>query len=432
MPEAGDISTVLTLDEFEYMTGLRDASEATRSFANETEAHLGRASHAHGSLHRAQHNAIHLAMAASFAASSGEGEKGMVGQLEKASMLIPMIGTAFGPVGTVIGVTGGLLATQLLGPLKQAQEEAKKFGEALERAGKKWDENITRAGSGVTFERETDRKIDKGDTEGLEKDKQHYEDMIAQKKAELDAAFEKQGALQKAAAPAKHAGESVEDVYRGIARNAVKFSGLNLMMAGQGLDLFDAVAGKPGDGEGQGVEATKGLVETAEQINKLQAELKEAEERAKALDEALGDATGVEKQNKVAEALREQETRRLELAQKIGREVMTPYEKAVEKQNELNDLLDRGVLDDETYNRASKKNREDAAREMETQEKGHGKNAGVQANSGEAYSAVQESLKELRGTTRPEVKLLEQIAENTKKQPRRSDGPLIKPISIPR
>ena len=69
---------------------------------------------------------------------------------------------------------------------------------------------------------------------------------------------------------------------------------------------------------------------------------------------------------------------------------------------------------------------------METQEKGHGKNAGVQANSGEAYSAVQESLKELRGTTRPEVKLLEQIAENTKKQPRRSDGPLIKPISIPR
>lgn len=424
------------------MTGLRDAAGAAQSFAKETESHMGRAAHAHGGLHRAQHKAIHLAMAASFAASAGEGDKGMVGQLEKASMLIPMIGMAFGPVGTIVGVTGGIIATQLLGPLQQAREEAKKFGEALERAGKKWNENVTRAGSNVLFDRETDRQIDKGDTEGLEKNKQHYEDVAAQKKAELDEAFRKQQSLQAAARAAGKPGETVEDVYGATARSALKFSPLGIIDPADRFGLRDKLMGgvkdlmgNDGNGaSGAQVESQKALVETAEQINKLQDELKEAEERAKALDEALDDATGIEKRAKANEALIEQEKKRQELAEKIGKEVATPYEKAKEKQDELNDLLQRGNIDQDTYDRASQKNREDAAREMETQEKGHGKNAGVQAGSGEAYAAVQESLKELRGSTRPEVKLLQQIAENTSQEARKNPkaGPLNKPISIPR
>jgi hypothetical protein len=392
MGEVGDISTVLTLDEYEFMTGMRNATEATREFARESEHSAHAAGHAHGSLHRPLHKATHLAMAASFALSAGEGETGLVGGLEKASMLIPMIGMAFGPVGTMIGITGGLIATAFLGPLKAAQEEAKKFGEQLKHAGEEWSKLIEARGADVKFGQTVQRMADAGDVEGIEKQREQYEDQIKMADAKMAEARKKQAAVMAATGmfntPDQHEH--------------------GLQVAGGISELFGSDNGNPAfHMPEENIEAIK---QSRREIEKIEEEKRQGEERLHELEMAMDEARAAEAR-KLED---ERQAQALENAKKLQEAYEAPFEKAKQKQEELDQAFRSGLINSDLYERGSKKIQENLAKEQSAENHAPGKNAMVRANSAEAYAAVREAIREQQGHKTPEVDALKQIVENTK------------------
>lgn len=406
MTAAGDISTVLTLDDFEYMTGLRDAAGAARQFSKESEGLLG----GHHSLHRAAHKATHLAMAASFATTAGEAD-GLVGGLEKAAMLAPMIGMQFGPIGAAIGVTGGILATAFLGPMKAAEESAKRFGEEVLRAGERWSKVINQHGQDVLFERKLGRMDANTSPEAIRSQMEEKQDEAAAKRAMLEESRSKQQALLNAVKPPHAAtggggaGSLIEDIIGGA------------FGTGAAGAVHEAIGDQIGQG---GIELSKETQEAirkaAEEVRELEEGFERAESQAEQLGEALEQAEEGAARKKEEQEINRQYDERLALAKKIGDEVLTPLEKAKQKQEELETALFRGVIDQDTFDKASAKNQKDLAKGLETEEGHRGHNAALRAGSSEAYSAIRESVKEMQGHNRPEVALLKDLANTAKQQ----------------
>ena len=392
MAAAGDMVTTLSLDDYEYVTGLRNAAAETNKFAHasaESSNLLGE----HHHLHRAAHKATHLAMAASFAMTSGEGEDKLVGSLEKASMLLPMIGMQFGGVGTAIGVTGGIFATALLGPIKLLNDQAKEFGEALKRAGSQWDKLISQRGSAVAFEQKLGAIDETTSPQAIEEMQKAEKDQMEQKLAMLDEAEKKQKAL---AAAAKQAKEIQEGGFGGGLLGAIK-----------GIGDWTGLTDNGAEADKRAKAANEALAKSNEQVADLKREAQEHKERAEQLGEKLEPARKNEEEIAHEKEMNDLLEKRRQIAQKIGEESLNPLEKALKKQEEINTAYALGDLTQKEFEAASAK----LQRDIMQPTTGHLNAAAV--GSAAQYNAIRESI---RSQETPGVAELKTLVELGKRQ----------------
>lgn len=381
MSAAGDLTAVLTLEEFEFQTGLRDAAKQTEEFASHAEHAGGRFEHAFG--HRVQHKIEHLTFALIALNSMGKGSEDMAGKLESALTLAPMIGSAFGPVGTAVGVAAGVIGAVLIPKLEEAKEAAKQFGEELERSGREWEKQITKDVASKGFERRlgrmeaaTDPKTIAAEKESTEDRKAELEEELRLKKAQFDA-----------------------EMNAAAMKGAVKNKG-----NGQGIFVDEDIIGE---------KAAQHMRETQEKIEELEDSIRRAENRASALGEKLEDASAydaaLQAQKKINEELQKEE----DLHDKIAKEIETPYEKAQAKLKELTDAAARDIISPEEFEAASGKVVTDLAKSQPAEMQQH--NAAVSGEN--SYAAIRESINSQKNQEEsPQVAALREQIEIQKKQ----------------
>jgi chromosome segregation ATPase len=327
------------------------------------------------------------------------------------------------------GITGGIIATALLGPLQAAQEEAKKFGEALGKAGERWNKLISKRGRDVEFERKTSRMDLNSNPDDIRKQKETEEDAAAAKQAELEEARAKMAALTAAAKPEKPPTHPAE--------KSTSERLLNLASGGLSGLVSDSMEKATTDTAAKASEAAavEALRKTKQQIEDLESEIEEHKGHAETLGGKLEDAETGKRQREEAEKQTKEKEEQLKLAEKIGKEVETPYEKAQAKQEELNNAMLRGVIDADTYDRASKKNQKELTEGLAAEQGPERHNRGVAGRGAQAYESVREAVKQFQGhQNRPEVNLLKQIAANTAaevKASKQRGAPDDRPLTIP-
>ena len=192
-------------------------------------------------------------------------------------------------------------------------------------------------GSAAGFERHLGRMDAATPPEQIRSELESTGDTAAEKRAELAQAKKKRRALTEAA---RDRGD-----IKGVGMGAGIFDRDNNFL---GNHQNDQVGGDP--------KAVEAIMHTKEQIEQLTEDIEQAENRAAALGDKLADSSAYAAAKEEEKKLTEEEEKRLALAEKIGKEIETPYEKAKEKQAELDKALERGVITSDVYDRASTKN----------------------------------------------------------------------------
>lgn len=144
---SGDLVTVLTLEDFEFRTGLRNASAATRQFATDITSAGNGASAGFG-------RAIgQMGFAAQdFASVLSMGGKNALGRALMSTMNnVQMLGMAFGPWGLAITAVGGALASILIPKLLEGSDAGETFAESIERSEKALDKLLQKETAGIGF-----------------------------------------------------------------------------------------------------------------------------------------------------------------------------------------------------------------------------------------------------------------------------------------
>jgi hypothetical protein len=108
----------------------------------------------------------------------------------------------------------------------------------------------------------------------------------------------------------------------------------------------------------------------------------------------------------------ELEEKRRQIAERIGKEIETPYDKAQEKLRELSEAYKEGIIDKETMDKGSAKAIEEYDK---SQAKQQGTNAASMGGSSESYKQIRESVDSQNKVDDEKIRLLKEQAEKQEK-----------------
>jgi len=387
----GDLVQVLSLDDYEYLTGMREAAGATDKLAEHVE-------HAGHSMHRSIHRAAHLAGSFAFMLSEGKGVEDMKGKFESLAMMAPMIGLAIGGWAGPLGIAAGIVGASLIPKILEGAEAWKSISEATKEAGKDLEAYIKREEALIDFKAKLGETKTQGElSKTVEEKERELEKMKGAAEAEtkfIEMLQTKKEGLEKAKKGGAPGG--LMDMLPGAA--------LSKALGGPNVsDIINWGVGK------MDIEPT--LAEIDKQI-------KEHNEKRRGIGQGM---IGIQQQldfagkavpwqnNPLEKGVDAADKERAALIHQIREEVATPYEKASEKIRELNERRKEGLITDKQYEQGSK----NVIKAFGASEGHQGVNAGVGRDS---YSAIRESIRASEHVNDEKIKLLKQQVENGEKQ----------------
>lgn len=416
MSGPGDMVTVLSLDDYEYMTGLRSAAAETKKFGHDAAESASMMESFHKPIHKATH------LAAGFAFAVGEGKDNTAHTLEHLAMMAPLIGSTIGEMATAgtmlatwappLGIAAAILGSAIIPGMLETEEATKRIGDAIAHNSSLWDRFAAKVNSGEVFGRGLGAINKSTDPQKILDQKFAIEDAKAGMEAELKARKSQQRqqleAANKAIGEAKQrAGQdSLEELTRAAIERAND----------QGLSDEEYLAKHANDTIDKGILGEKGteaIVKTEEQIKDLEDSIARAERRAEALGEKLHEA--VENQLGDDKALQDLDKERDAMAKKIAADAASPYDKALAKAQELQDALERGWIDQDLFDKANEKN----LKELGAAEKaamGNQKNKAVESGTAAAYEAIRESIRSTEKNDSPGVAELRTLVDLNRQQ----------------
>jgi hypothetical protein len=386
MSAAGDLRAVLTLDDFEYLTGMREAAHEADNLAEHVE-------HAGHSMHRAIHRSAHLAVGAAFMFSEGKGIDDFKSKLEQLAAIAPMVGLAIGGWAGPLGIAAGIAGAVLIPKLTEADEAFKAITDDIKEGGKALDEFIKRQQEMVAFQDKL-RKT-------------HGRDEFGKTKEDLDEDMKK--------------AQVAEDALIDAARKAqMRVNGAAQARNAADEGPLGAVGGWFAGGEAQKAleAAEKERERVLSDLRKVGAEKAEIDEKRRQLgkeqaakEEAGPSAIDPKFAIEQSKKLLELEEKRRQIAERIGKEIETPYDRAQEKIRELSEAYKEGIIDKETMEKGS----QHAIDEYEKSQTKQGANAASMGGSSESYKQIRESVDSQSKVDDEKIRILKEQAEKQEK-----------------
>jgi hypothetical protein len=172
MPGAGDLVTVLSLEDFEFRTGMRNAASDAKNFGKAVADGAEKASAALEKLNRQAVGAIAGAGIGTFLKGIGEGQSERDSAIDSLSAGMSTLAGAFHAVPTwqsqVIAFALDLGA-QLVPKLKESSEAAKEFAESMNKMGADLEKNIGRMRGQLGFGRQIKGLEETGTVEDVQR-----------------------------------------------------------------------------------------------------------------------------------------------------------------------------------------------------------------------------------------------------------------------
>ena len=407
----GDIVTVLDADIQPFKIGIQEfANEAKRKCAevNQTLQTVGapKGGGAASGLGRTVQG-IGFAMQDFSSVLSMGGPGALQRALSSTMNNVQMLGAAFGPTGMAITAVGGALGAMLIPKLIESESAFDRMISMEREATERMYGLIKASQDMIGLKADIGKMTDVGQI-GTKK-----EDLgiaAEKKQAEMDALIKRSEKLRGEISNLSKTANEMSDggIWHWVARPAKSWA--------RSTDLDPAI---------------KSLNEDREKIQKkimdARSELVSIEDQKKLLDKAKPQVekqredskTHIQEQISHSNELLRREKERQDTAAKIAKDIATPYETAIERQRELQSLLDQEIITRSQFDRASQKNREELVNGLH---KKQGKNEMLEKGSARAYDAIRESQK---GSEAQDAanKFLERIAKNTDKMDRITDLP---------
>jgi hypothetical protein len=405
----GDLTTVLTLDEYEYMSGLRNATVATQAFANNATASLENAKKQWATIGRSM-GQIGFGMQDFFSIYTMGGKDALPRALMSVMNNVQMLGAAFGPMGLAVTSVGGALASILIPQLMKGTDTTANFTEELKKSEEALDRLINKEKSSLGFVADLKKLKEKGSKDQAEAAIDRNETDIEATKNEL---MRRRAELRKNVQAAMAQGGVAWDPLKPIFDKDNRLLQQNIGIRAE--KIGDAAADRI---VGQG-EKIRDLEDTLERLERRKKALADLDLNAMPADVEKERKKSVQEQIQHSNELAKREQERERAAQRIAKEIASPYEIALEKQRELQDLLNQEIITRGQYDRATRMNAEELAKNINGQT---GKNEMLQKGTSHAYEAIRESVKAMQGQ-QDANKFLERIATNTDKLEKLVDLP---------
>lgn len=356
MSGAGDLVEVLSLDDFQFSNGLRQASQETKRFAHESTSAFETFGHGvEHSMHKASRVAEHMAFSLSESGSQGLGH-GLAHMLG----VLPMVTGAFGPMGFAMGAAAAVVGSALIPQLMAAEEHYKSLAESIRETLAEQDRFSARNAKGMAFE----AKLDKTDTAASAKvalDELGLEEQQLQDKKDR---LETQAKRLRDSLVAQGVAKPLEgnDKFQGLPG---QLRSLHVNTAPGHETFTDRARGSLGMHAGE--ETIKEREEALKEAQKLAVELENARDRMEDIQkekeqmgeklesnkEIEGSAAGFDEALKHQKRLEQAENQRLRISNDIAKSIETPFEKAENRLEFLKEAFTKGFIDEDLFERAS-------------------------------------------------------------------------------
>jgi hypothetical protein len=324
MPGAGDLVTVLSLEDFEFRTGLRNAANDAKKFGADVAAAGDQASGAIGGLKNAFKEGLS-------GLAQGGAMKGATGALESLNAAITGSISMLGPWGFAIGTAAGVLGSELIRRLNEGSEAAKQFAEDMEASTRAIEKLLAAENEARGFGRSVETLKRTGTVEDVTRAQEANRARMQEAQAglrtwqgELDRRLEAARAMGGLEGPegtgVYKEGIHGEKILQGPTKNAV---------------VIEKIVGEA---------AAKGIMEAQTRMTDFQTVLKVTTDRAKALNDAMADPKAreeQEKRNKVWQDWSEQIQHDMDEIERLRQANLTPAEKTEEEIRRLTALKER-------------------------------------------------------------------------------------------
>ena len=380
MPAAGDLKTVLSLEDFEYISGLRDAAAETEKFAGTVTQMGTRVKAAAGTLKDTVRGGLQ-----DFA-KQGEVADVAQGALQGLSGTITGVVSKMGPWGFVIGTAAGILGDQLIPTLFEGSKAAKEFGEAMAESASAFEKLEGKWKSSDAFERHLGRAAKESSPDAIESEKRGLEDDADDLKKSID---RREKELRRQVEAARDAG--------------------GVVVIGRGAGMTDAqIKNAQIDPDAVGMETFKSLKEQQDKLNEEREELARKQRRAGALEGILPDARRPQGQRDREKEDADQAKKDQGDLDRLQEKTRTPQERLAERLNDLATLGLRNPGSDDLINRGM----EDALKEFQAglpAEHGGGERLASAAEQGSAaaFSTINRAMAQSQRGEIPNQQLAE-------------------------
>ncbi|MDE2426777.1 MAG: hypothetical protein KGO96_12820 [Elusimicrobia bacterium] len=388
---AGDIVTVLSLEDFEFRTGLRRAGREAKQAGSEIAGGIGRGI-----------GQVGFAVQDFYSVFSMGGKNALGRALMGTMNNVQMLGAAFGPIGMAVTSIGGAIGAIVVPKLFEAKAASEEFTNGLKAAVAESEKLVSHFNDLSSFNAKLKgTKTSAGaasmldDLDLQEKQLRFKRDKLAKAGNDFGFSLVNSG---KAMVPDFAQG-------KGVASN-LRFMRATAKGGGEGgLAAEREEAKKLADELDTLDEKLRDIRNKKSATRDKQAELSEAEQFSKHWDDVLA------KQKK----LREAENQRLKVADDIRQSVESPYEAVQRKLEDLKRYRDLGVIDDDLYGSAVDKAGKDAIAGLAKGSIPNQMNAGVAAGGGREYAAIRESIRSSQSNESPEAKAIRDLINLTRR-----------------
>lgn len=395
MSAAGDLRAVLSLDDFEYMAGMQQATDATDKLAMHAE-------HAGHSMHRSLHRGAHLAGSFAFMMSEGKTAEDMKSKLESLAMMAPMIGLAIGGWAGPLGIAVGIIGASMIPKLLEGKEAWDEIGNSIKESSKELDGFIKRQNEMIDFR---EKMVGMNERKDIAKTGKDLDIALEKNKGEINA----QGRLAEAARQKVLELNKAKEAAKKEPSWLDSAPGSKLSEALGGPKVSELIGGIVGanDIDPAIKVAEKVLKESRDKLAQLGEQMKLLQEQKEMLGKEAGEkgeAKALDPKFAIDQSkkLLEQEEKRLQLAEKIGKEIASPYDVAKDKIRELTDAYKQGIISKEDLEKGGKK----AMAEFDKSVPKGGTNEGAIGGSSESYKQIRESINSANKADDEKIRLL--------------------------
>ena len=338
MPGAGDLVTVLSLEDFEFRTGMRDAAAQAKNFGKAVEDGAAKAQGALQRLNREAVGAIAGAGIGTLFKSLGEGQSARDAGIDALSSGLSALGGALHAVPmwqAQLAAFAADLGAQLVPALKESSKAAEEFGNAMAKMGTDFDRAIAKENASAAFARSVKKLSERGSVADVESAQDQNQARLEDLEYEIQARkqlFRQQ--MENARAAGGVEGPGGAGVYK------IGPGGERVLQGPipENAEVLPGVIGKAGAEE---------IMREQARIKELEDLLKRAQNRAEALNGAMANAEGreeIERRNKALAEQMKMQTDDVNEIERIRAANLTESEKKEEMRRHILDLQERNPM----------------------------------------------------------------------------------------
>lgn len=371
MSAAGDLRTILTLDDYEFVTGLREAAQETRQFAATANDSMGKVASARartvGQLGFAMQD---------FSSIMATGGKNALGRAVMSTMNnVQMLGASFGPTGMAVTALAGAVGSVLIPQLLEGKSAFDGIAESTRFATGQLEDHIRRTNEAIAFRDKLAKAGNAKQAEGM------GEDIALQKKqaqATITALKEEAERIQKQVKSlSSQGGMGAED----------PFSLRALLFPKQTYEKHFEI--------GPQIEALQAQAQKIhKQVASKLADLRELNQREQLVDQKQPELEAIDEQLEREKEVNHVLEKREALLDQLRKKAETPAERLTEQLRDLKDLFreSAGGMSIDDFDKISDSYFKEFQHSIAKHE-GGGKNVAAVAGTVQGYEAIAESIR---------------------------------------